>query len=67
MDENTNLWNKKADELTVGDVVKVNIVAPIIMIGAVFAGCAIAAGSAKVVDKIRKVRENRKTKLIVVE
>ncbi len=69
MDEDTKtLWNKRADELTVGDVVKVNIAAPIIMIVCVVAGCAVVAGTEKVTTKFRTVRENRrKNKLTIVE
>lgn len=66
MENNKNLWNKTADELTVGDVVKINLAVPAIMVGA---AVAIGAGITvfeKAANKIQKIKNNR-TNLTIVE
>ncbi len=67
MEENKNLWNKKMDELTVVDVLKLNVAVPIIMIGGAIAAGTVVVVSDKVVTKFRTVRENRKNKLEIVK
>ncbi len=67
MEENKNLWNKKMDELTVVDVLKLNVAIPIIMIGGAIAAGTVVVVSDKVITKFRTARENRKNKLEVVK
>lgn len=70
MDEdNKSLWNKTADDLTVGDAVKLNGLVLIATIGviAAFSGACVAAE--KIADKrrIRKAKKTAKNDLTVVE
>lgn len=58
MDETKNLWNKRADELTVGDSVKISVATPIL----VMAGMALAGGIFSAVSGLsRKIRKNSVT------
>ena len=56
MEENTSLWNKKTSDLTVGDIVKVNIIVPAVVLGGMFAFGAAANVASKLSSKIRKNR-----------
>jgi len=44
MDEDTNLWNTKMSDLTVGDNVKMTFMTPIIMVGGMIAAGALVGG-----------------------
>lgn len=60
MEETTTLMNTKASDLTVGQILLVNLAAPIVMIGGVVIAGAVIGTSQKVVAKFKSVRENRK-------
>ncbi len=66
MEENKTLWNKKMDELTVGEVLKLNLAAPIVMVGGMVATGVIVVVSDKIITKFHEVRANRKNKTIQV-
>lgn len=60
MDENTKLMDKKVDDLTVADALKVNVGIMIAVIVVPVALGAVAGGVKAGVSKIRQVRENRR-------
>ncbi len=66
MDENINesksLWNKTSAELTVGDIMKVNVAYPLIAVGGIVAAVVAVGQISKVGDKLRSVRAARKIK-----
>lgn len=62
MDEKTNLWDKKTDDLTVGDVVKLNVGALAVMVGGFVALGLVAHGAEKAASKFRTIRADRKMK-----
>ncbi len=67
-EETKNLWNTKADELTVGDILKINAAVPILMIGCGLAAGVVVVASEKVVTKFRTIRMNRNlNKIKIVE
>ncbi len=67
-EETKNLWNKKADELTVGDILKINASVPIFMIGCGIAAVAVVVVSDKITTKFRTIRMNRNlSKIEIVE
>lgn len=71
MDENEKtLWNKTADEMTVGDAMKLNGLVLIATIGAIAAISGACVAAEKIADKrrIRKAKkETAKNDLTVVE
>ena len=64
--ETKNLWNKKADELTVGDILKINATVPILMIGCGLAAGAVVVVSDKITTKFRTIRTNRQLNKIKI-
>lgn len=62
MEENPNLWNTKAADLTVGDIVKVNLLAPVVTIGVMAGVFAVTAVVTSVANKVREVKKNRQNK-----
>lgn len=62
MEENKNLWNKTTAELTVRDMVVVQVAAPIIAMGSFLACAVVYDQGTKVVVKVRSIRANRKNK-----
>lgn len=63
MDETTKIWNKKLDDLTVGDSVILYLAAPIVMIGATVAATVAVNVIGNAMDKFR-TRKCAKTELI---
>lgn len=55
MEENTSVWNKRQEDLTVSDQLKVAVVAPVIVMGAYLVPLAL-------IGKISEIRSNRKLK-----
>ncbi len=62
MEENKNLMNTNVSDLTVKEVLLVNLVAPIVMIGGVVIMGTLYGVGQTAVDKFKAVRENRKNK-----
>lgn len=67
MEENENIWNKKTSDLTVKDVVIVNVALPVIVLGALAGAGAAVAGISAGVNKFREFRGNRTNKLEIVK
>lgn len=63
-DETKGLWNKKADELTVGDSAKVAVGVTVLTTAAALAVMAIAGSLTKLATKLK---ERREAKLEVVD
>lgn len=61
MDENKSIWNKTGAELTVGDAMKVNLIAMTVM-AAPFAVLIAVSLSAEKIREIKKNRQNKKLK-----
>jgi hypothetical protein len=61
-EEKTHLWNKKMDELTVGDAMKLNGAVLAITVGGIFIIAGVAAGAEKFHDKFQQMKLNREAK-----
>jgi hypothetical protein len=61
MNESTSLWNKRAEDITVGDAVKINIIVMAVMVVPVVAG----VGYGVVRDKLA-ARKARKLEALTV-
>lgn len=57
MEDKTSLWNTKTSDLTVGDTVKLNILAPILVMGSMFGFAVVAGATSSAISKFR----NRKS------
>ncbi len=66
MENTTNLLSKKVTDLTVGDAVKLNLAAPILVIASMVGCAAVVVASEKTIDMFKKVRANRRMKNITV-
>ncbi len=67
MEENKNIWNKKMDELTVKDVIIVNVALPVFVIGGIAGAGAVVGGLNAAKDKFQQFRTTRKSNLKVVD
>ncbi len=68
MEENINLWNKKASDLTVAESMTLSVAVPIMMIGCAAAAVTVVVVADKITTKFRTVRMNRKlNKIKIVE
>ena len=63
-DETVSLWNTKADDLTVGDSLKVALIATVVT---TVAAITIAAGAGAAVSLAQKWQERKQAKLTVVD
>lgn len=54
MNENENLWNTKTSDLTVGDTVKLNLLAPTAVVGGFVLLGAVLCAAGSLARKIRK-------------
>lgn len=61
MDEKTNLWNKKVDDLTVRDTVVITVATPIVMLGSIVIAGMVGNVGAAIFKKFRKVNETTPT------
>ncbi len=66
MEENTNLWNTKASDLTVAESMKLSAAVPIIMIGCTAAAVTVVVVADKITTKFRTVRMNRNLRKIEI-
>jgi hypothetical protein len=62
MDETKNLWNKKMDELTVRDVVVMNLIVPAVMVGGVVVIGTVVNVGTKTKDKFQEILIARQIK-----
>lgn len=53
-EETTSLWNKKMTDVTVGDSMKMNFLAPLAVVGGMFVGTLVVTGVHSLVGKFRK-------------
>jgi hypothetical protein len=60
MEEDKNLWNKTSEELTVGDIVVITALTPIIMAGGLVVVGAVLTAADKIVKKFRKTKPELK-------
>lgn len=61
MEENTKLWNKKAEDLTVKESLIVTGVTPIVLIGGIVGGCMLISVVASVASKFRSKEVSTET------
>lgn len=59
----SKLWNKKMDELTVKEVIIVNVALPIVVVGGLFTVSAAVGTVSKATNKFREFRTNRQNKV----
>lgn len=62
MEESTKLWNKKMDELTVGETMKLTAIGTTLAVAVTVAPYVIFVGGTAVHDKFRTWKSNRKNK-----
>lgn len=63
MDENKTFFNTKMTDLTISEVVLLNTVLPILMIGTVIGSLGLAVASRRAIRTFKNTQENRKDKV----
>lgn len=60
--EDKSIMDKTMDELTVAEIIKVNVAIPVIMMGGVAVAWGVAAGASRAKEKFETFRRNRQEK-----
>ncbi len=63
MEKNKTFLNTKMTDLTISEVVLLNTVFPVLMIGTVIGSLGLAVASRRAIRKFKNTRENRKDKV----